>query len=54
MMLVPAGYTTDPLLEYLRELPGLGGMSPPQRAFHESWDRKRFVFHHNWRHPDHC
>jgi hypothetical protein len=43
MMLVPAGYTTDPLLEYLRELPGLGGMSPPQRAFHESWDRKRFL-----------
>ena len=36
-------HALDPLEEYLRELPGYGGMSPPQRAFHTSQDRKRFL-----------
>ena len=36
-------HALDPLEEYLRELPGYGGMSPPQSQFHRSQDRKRFL-----------
>ena len=36
-------HALDPLEEYLREIPGWGGMAPPQRTFHTSTDRKRFL-----------
>ena len=42
-LLTVADVGLDPLEEYLRELPGYGGMSPPQSQFHRSQERKRFL-----------